>query len=283
MTRAAVNGRADWRMAPEPPSDQRVRVVIADDDGLARSMMQTALRDASGVAIVATTGSAHEVLELVRYYRPTVLIVDTALLRDRGVKLVRSIRADAPATRVLTIAVDDDHTALAALRAGAVGHLSKDIEPDKLAGLVVRAAGDEALVPRRLVMPLLERLPEFPDAGWRPLRSRLTTREWEIVALLDEGASTQDIAERLVLSVTTVYGHVKSVLRKLGVHSRRDAVLAADHLRRQEATGEKLPQLTPSKSPDPPSVYGNTWKQRETPAADRPRSWSAAKRAGQRR
>jgi DNA-binding NarL/FixJ family response regulator len=154
--------------------------------------------------------------------------------------------------------VDDDETALAALRAGAVGHLSKDIDPGKLARLVHRAAAGEAIVPRRMVMPLLERLPELPDGGWRPLHSRLTTREWEIVALLDEGASTQDIAERLVLSVTTVYSHVKSVLRKLGVHSRRDAVLAAQRLRREEAIGEKFPQLTPIRSPHAASVHGNT-------------------------
>ena len=92
-------------------------------------------------------------------------------------------------------------------------------------------------MPRRLIMPLLELLREVPDAGWRPLRSRLTTREWEIVELLSEGASTQRIAESLVLSPTTVYSHVRSVLRKLGVHSLADAVAAAGRLRREETLG----------------------------------------------
>jgi DNA-binding CsgD family transcriptional regulator len=127
-------------------------------------------------------------------------------------------------------------------------------------------------VPRRLVMPLLEGLPGLPNGGWRPLHSRLTTREWEIVALLDEGASTQDIAERLVLSVGTVYAHVKSVLRKLGVHSRRDAVRAADRLRRAEAAGEKSPQLGPDKSPNLAAPHGNPPEQRDTSAATRLRS-----------
>jgi len=84
-------------------------------------------------------------------------------------------------------------------------------------------------------MPLLELLREVPDGGWRPLRSALTTREWQIVELLGEGAATECIAERLVLSPTTVYSHVNSVLRKLGVHSRCDAVAAAERLRREEA------------------------------------------------
>jgi DNA-binding NarL/FixJ family response regulator len=267
MSSALANHLVALKDQPELPTEERVRVVIADQDGFARSMMRTALRDHNGIAIVASTGSAQEVLELVGYYRPTVLIVDTALLRDRGVKLVRDLRVASPVTRVLTTAVDDDETAVAALRAGAVGHLGKDVDPAKLSGLVIRAAAGEAMVPRRLVMPLLERLPELPDGGWRPLHSRLTTREWEIVVLLGEGASTQDIAERLVLSVTTVYSHVKSILRKLGVHSRRDAVVAADRLRRQEAGGEKPPQLTPGRSTEARAAGGHASKQRQIWAA----------------
>ena len=280
MSGAIINGHSGAREYSALQSDERVRVMLADNDGLARSMMQTALRNAGGIAVIATTGSAQEVLGLVRYYRPTVLILDTALLRDRGVRLVSNVRAASAATRVLTISVDDDETALAALRAGAVGHVGKDIDPAKLAELVARAAAGEAIVPRRLVMPLLERIPELPAGGWRPLHSRLTTREWEIIALLDEGASTREIAERLVLSMTTVYSHVKSVMRKLGVHSRRDAVLAADRLRRQEAVGEKPPQLFPSRSPELDAGQGYAWEQREIPAASRSRAWSAAGRAG---
>ena len=282
MSAATVNGHSASREYPEIPSDERIRVVIADNDGLARSMMQTALRDERGIAVIGSTGSALEVLELVRYYQPTVLIVDTALLRDCGVRLVSNVRAVSAVTRVLTIAVDDDQTALAALLAGAVGHVGKDINPAKLAELVTRTAAGEAIVPRRLVMPLLERMPELPDGEWRPLHSRLTTREWEIVALIGEGASTQEIAERLVLSVTTVYSHVKSVLRKLGVHSRRDAVLAAERLRRQEAMGEKAHHLAPTGSPASDVTHGNDWEQREIQAASRYPSRSVAGRTGYR-
>ncbi len=273
MTSAAVNAREQ----SELPIDETVRVVIADTDGLARSMMRAALHDTRGIAIVATTSSGREVLELVRHYQPTVLIVETALLRDRGVKLVRNVRSASPVTRVLTISKDDDETALTALRAGTVGHLSKDIDPSKLASLIARAAAGEAIVPRRLITPLLEWLPALPDAGWRPLHSRLTTREWEIVALLDEGASTQEIAERLVLSVTTVYSHVKSVMRKLGVHSRRDAVFAANRLRRAEATGEKVPHLTLTKSPNTLAAQGHAWGTQPTVQS---RLQIAANRAG---
>lgn len=234
---------------------ERLRVVIADHDGLARSMIHTALRADARVGSVATAGDGREALELVRYYRPTVLIVDTGLPPEGGVELIGKVQRVSPPTRVLTIAVDDPGTALAGLRAGAVGHLAKDVDPDQLAELVVRAAEGEAIVPQWLMVPLLELVREIPDSGWRPLRSRLTTREWEIVELLGEHASTQQIADRLVLSPTTVYGHVKSVLRKLGVHSRREAVLAAARLRREEAWGIKPPDpFRESSSPHPRSA-----------------------------
>jgi two-component system nitrate/nitrite response regulator NarL len=247
-------------------ADEHVRVVIAEHDGLARSMMREALGDADGIVTVATTGVGREALELVRYYRPRVLILDTALLSDDGVELIGQMLLASPATRVLTISIDDDETALAALRAGAVGHLTKDIDPEKLGRLVAHAAAGEAVVPRRLTKPLLERLRQVPDTGWRPLHSRLTTREWEIVELLGGGATTHDVAERLVLSPTTVYSHVKSLLRKLGVHSRRDAIAAARRLRREEALGQESPQPIPARSTRPSGSYGNH-DQREVPAA----------------
>jgi DNA-binding NarL/FixJ family response regulator len=229
--------------------DRCLRVLIADHDGLARSMMRTALREADRVAIVHTASEGREALQLARYYRPTVVIIDTRLPPDGGVELIRKVLLVAPETRVLTVSVDDRQTAIAALRAGAVGHIGKEVEPDELARLVVRAADGETIIPQQLIMPLLELLREVPDAGWRPLHSRLTTREWEIVELLAEGATTQRIAERLVVSPTTVYSHVKSVMHKVGVHSRRDAVIAAKRLRREEALGGKAPNPVRLSSP----------------------------------
>jgi len=227
-------GRSPAREELLADCDQRLRVLIADHDGLARWMMRTALYEDDRVATVHVAGDAREALELARYYRPTVALIDTALPPEGAVELIGKMLQVTPETRVLTVSVDDQQTAMAALRAGAVGHIGKDINPDELADLVARAADGEAIVPQRLLMPLLELLREIPDAGWRPLHSRLTTREWEIVELLGEGATTQRIAEHLVLSSSTIYSHVKSVLRKLGVHSRRDAVAAAERLRREE-------------------------------------------------
>ena len=219
---------------------ERVRALVADGDGLARRMMREALYETAGIVVVAAAHEARETLELTRYYRPDILLLDAALPPHGCQEVISRTLKASPETRILTISNTDDRTALDALRAGAVGHVSKDLEPDVLGGLVLRAAAGEAIVPRRLVMALLGMVHTAPDAGWRPVRSRLTTREWEIVELLASGASTQHIADSLFLSATTVYSHIKSVLRKLGVHSRRDAVAAAERLRTQEVADQPL-------------------------------------------
>lgn len=217
----------------------RHRVLIADQDGLARRMMHDVLQSAGGVAGVAGVRDGREAFELARHYRPTVLLIDIALPPTGGVELIRDVMAILPRARVVTVsaAADQDESVLAAFRTGAIGHIDKDIDPDQFARLVTLAAAGESIVPRRLVTPLLERWRrEMPAGGWRPMRSTLTTREWQIVELLRDGASTEDITERLVLSPNTVYSHIYRLLRKLGVHSRRDAVAAAQRLRQVEAS-----------------------------------------------
>lgn len=239
---------------PPPPreqpagADQPLRVLIADPDGLARSMIRAALLQIDRIAIALLADNAREALELARYYHPAVTIIDTALAPNGGVQLIAQLQAASPATRIVMVSTDDQQ-AIAGLRAGAIGHIRKDIDPDELTRLITRVADGEAIIPQRLLMPLLQTLREIPQTGWRPLHSRLTTREWEIIELIGQDASTQRIAERLVLSPTTVYSHIKNILRKLGVHSRRDAITAAEHLRTQEAQGTKPPDPTPTTSP----------------------------------
>ena len=170
----------------ELPADsgQRLRVLIADHDGLARWTIRTALqrnrpgRDRPRRRRRPRSASARALLPPNR--------------RDHRHRTTtrRSRRADrqnatvTPDTRVLTVSVDDHQTAIAALRAGAVGHIGKDIDPTRARAARPRAANGEAIIPQRLMTPLLEQLREIPAAGWRPLHSRLTTREWEIVDLL---------------------------------------------------------------------------------------------------
>ena len=231
------------QMVPEElvaGSAERLRVLIADHDGLARYTMRTALHELDRVAIVLSTGESQ---------RRSSFWATTADHRDprRRTPTQRLHRTDPPdapdrtQTRILTVSINDQQTAIAALRAGAIGHIHKNVEPDEFARQVVRAADGEAIVPQQLITPLLDLVRENPRSRLATLHSRLTTREWEIVELIGEGADTKHIADHLVLSETTIYSHVKSLMRKLDVHTRREAVTAARHLRREEAARRRTP------------------------------------------
>jgi DNA-binding NarL/FixJ family response regulator len=209
----------------------RVRVVIADADPFARRTVRDALQEADGIVVAADAQDAREALELAVYFRPDVILLGNTI---GDAELVRDLSRTGRVVLLATYYDEDD--ALHAFRAGAMGYVEKQTDPGELQDVVIRLARGEAIVPPALAARVLECLREVPDTGWRPVRSRLTSREWEIVDLMGAGASTQTIADRLFLAPSTVYSHVKSVLRKLGVHSRPDAVSAAERLRHEEAS-----------------------------------------------
>jgi DNA-binding NarL/FixJ family response regulator len=213
-----------------------LRVLLADPDALARRTVRDALVPTEGIAVVAQAATAREALELARYHRPDVLVAEAAQPDLGAEELCRRVRATAPATRVVLLCARQcPEQAVRCLRGGAVGYLGKEADVDRLADVIRGVNEGEAAVSRRLTMELVQALREVPDSGWRPVRSRLTTREWEIVDLLGGGTSTEGIAEQLYLSPATVYSHVKNLLAKLDAHSRGEAVEVATRLRREEA------------------------------------------------
>ena len=156
------------------------------------------------------------------------------ILGGAGFEIVETIARDSPDTRVIVLsAAEDDTKAVRALRAGARGYLRKDIELEALPRAVSGVMAGEAAISRRLTMRIVDELRKTPSIGpgLRPTVSELTPREWQVLDLLTTGSSTADIAIDLVLSPETVLTHVKNILKKLGVHSRRDAVREADRLR----------------------------------------------------
>jgi DNA-binding NarL/FixJ family response regulator len=212
----------------------RLRVLLVDPDPLVRQVIREQLRTA-GFVVIADTGDGRDAVDLARFYRPELAVMEAHLPGVDGVSAIRTIVHDAPQTRVVVLSADaGDEVGLQVLRAGAVGYLSKEQGVAALPRVLAKVAEGEAAVPRTLAMRMLESLRRLPDHGWRPLHSQLTTREWEIVELLAAGAGTHDIADELVLSPATVYGHVKNIMRKLEVSSRAEAVAAAQKLRPAE-------------------------------------------------
>jgi len=216
-------------MSAEAP----LRVIIADDDPLARRVIKGALQ-AAGVTVVAEAKDGHEAVELVVYYRPDVVVMDVVMPKLDGVLATRRILKQIPDQLVVVLTgAADDELGLLVLEAGAVGFLPKDVDIDALPRALEGVRRGEAAVSRALTRRLIERVRGAAggSSGLRPIKSPLTSREWEVIDLLKPGQSTDHVADTLVLSTETVRSHIKNIMRKLQVHSRADAVAAAEQLR----------------------------------------------------
>ncbi|HEX6391515.1 MAG TPA: response regulator transcription factor [Solirubrobacteraceae bacterium] len=213
--------------------DAPLRVIVADDDALVRRVVRDALQRA-GIVVIAEAGGGREAIELTLYYKPDVVLMDLVMPGIDGIAATREIIAARPDTKVVMLSSsDDDELGLLSLRIGASGYLTKAMDVDSLPRALRAVGAGEVLVPRRLTGVLVDAVRRMREdgTGLRPVRSPLTAREWEVLDLLCQGLTTEDIADTLVLSAETVRSHVKSVLRKLGVSSRQEAIAAAQRLR----------------------------------------------------
>lgn len=238
-----------------------IHVVIGDSDPLARRVVRKALQDQSGFVIPGEASTGPEAVELCLYYRPQVALMEVSLPALDGLAATRRILDAAPEVRVLIFSWQDtEETQLEALRAGASGFLSKEVPVETMPRVLRSMLRGEAVISRTLTTRLIDRLRRLPEGGtgMRPVRSPLTSREWEVLDLLCQGKDTKQIAEVLVLSEETVYSHAKNLLRKLDVHSREEAVEAAQQLRRpvvgltaDDAQGERASDAEGRRSPSP--------------------------------
>src|SRR4051794_4713644 len=219
-----------------------LRVIIADDDAMARRVVRDALQEA-GITVIAEAADGREAIELTAHYKPDVVVMDIVMPSVDGLEATRRITERVPGAKVVMLtSTEDVDLGLVGLRAGAVGFLSKAMPPESLAPALRAAADGEAVVSRRMTTLLVETVRRLRDdgAGLRPVRSPLTPREWEVLDLLCDSLSTEEIADRLFLSEETVRSHVKKILRKLGVRSRKDAVERAKQLRVELMSSEGL-------------------------------------------
>src|SRR3954469_21922321 len=210
-----------------------LRTVIADDDPLVRRLIRDTLQR-DDVTVIAEASTGRAAVELSLFYRPDGVVMDYMMPEMDGIEATRRIYEQDPSIRVVLLTgAGDDDLGLRGLRAGAAGYLSKEVELDALPRALRGALDGEAAISRRLAMQLIERYRSAPTggAGLRPVRSRLTDREWEVLDLLATGATTDAIARNLVLSPETVRSHLKNLYRKLEVNTRDDAVQAASRLR----------------------------------------------------
>ncbi|MFI5938476.1 response regulator [Actinoplanes sp. NPDC051494] len=210
-----------------------IRVFLVDDQELVRAGFAMILDAAPGIEVAGSAGSGAEALAALRRpaHRADVMLMDITMPGLDGIETTRRLLAGPAAPRVVMLTTfDTDKHLVAALRAGASGFLAKDAGPPDLLAAVRAAAAGGAPVAPRLVRRLIDMfvLPD-PDATARPPAGydRLTGREREILAAVGLGLSNTEIAARLHVAESTVKTHLGSVLRKLGLRDRVQAVVAA--------------------------------------------------------
>lgn len=226
---AAVRARDSSRAARTQSSLSVVDVVVVDGDPIVRRAVVDAL-SADGIRALGVTASGRDGARLAAELGPAVVIANPQLDDIGGMELVRTLRCDVPHAAILLLSADEtEDFALRALAEGASGVLSRRVSHEALPRVVRGLAAGEAVMTRALSMRLVELLRVAPVAGRgvRPVRSPLSTREWEVLDLICAGAGTRVIADELGLSAETVRSHVKRLLRKLGAHSRAEAAAIA--------------------------------------------------------
>jgi len=208
-----------------------IRVLLADDQALVRAGFRALLDAEDGIEVVGEAGEGGEAVGLARTLTPDVVLMDIRMPGTDGLEATRQITADERlgATRVVVLTTFDlDEYVFEALRIGASGFLVKDTEPAELVQAVRAVARGDALlspgVTRRLVAEFATRA---KDPGPTSELDRLTEREREVVALVAEGLSNEEIAARLIVSPATAKTHVSRAMVKLGARDRAQLVVLA--------------------------------------------------------
>ena len=211
-----------------------ISVVLADDQALMRMGFRMVLEAEDDINVVGEASDGTAALAQAKALHPDVILMDVRMPGMNGIEATELIARECPGTRVLILTTFDlDEYAFAGLRAGASGFLLKDTRPTELAEAIRTVASGEAVVSPRITQRMLEMFASsLPNSGTPaqasdPRIDSLTPREKEILVLMSQGMSNAEIADRLVVSATTVKTHVGNVLAKLDVRDRVQAVVVA--------------------------------------------------------
>jgi DNA-binding NarL/FixJ family response regulator len=208
-----------------------VRVLLVDDQALFREALATLLGVRPEIEVVGEAADGDAALRQAAALRPDVVLMDLHMPVLDGIAATRRLRVEQPDVRVLALTTfDDDEDVFAALRAGAVGYLLKDVSSDRLVEALLSAARGESVLQPSVAARVVARVASLPDDAPprpQPLVVPLSDRELEVLRLLAEGGSNREIAAALFLAEGTVKNHVTNVLAKLGARDRTQAALRA--------------------------------------------------------
>jgi two-component system, NarL family, response regulator LiaR len=204
-----------------PP--RKIRVVIADDHALVRSGLQSILSLFDDIELVAQADSGAQAVGLCEQTAPDVVLMDLVMPGMDGAAATAEILRRCPGTRVLALtSFSDEGLIKATLRAGAIGYLIKNVSGDQLAAAIRSASQGKPTLAPEAAEALMHAVAADESAG-----RDLTRRERQVLTLMADGLTNAEIADRLVISLSTAKTHVSSIISKLGVSSRTEAATVA--------------------------------------------------------
>ena len=205
-----------------------IRVLICDDQAIARHGLQMILASAPDLKVVGQAQDGQEAVELTAQLAPDVVLMDLKMPRLNGVQATRRIRSQYPDVQVLVLTTyDADEWVFNAIRAGANGYILKDTPPDQLLSAIRDAAAGKTPVDPAVAGKLFKRVADKPVPQTDALVEPLSDRELEIVQLMAGGLTNAEIGAALFLSEGTIRNYISTILGKLGVKDRTQAVVTA--------------------------------------------------------
>jgi DNA-binding NarL/FixJ family response regulator len=218
------------------PVADRIRILIVDDHALFRVGMANILGREKDLEIVGEADSSRSAIEAAEQLNPDVILMDASLPAPGGIETTQRIRRELPATAVIVMATDEDEEALfASIKAGAAAFAIKDISPEDLVHVVRRVSAGEFLINDKVFAKpavasrVLKEFRELAVYGQeaQPIFAPLSPREVEILDNIAQGMTNKQVAYALSISEQTVKNHMSSILRKLAVNDRTQAVVYA--------------------------------------------------------
>ena len=205
--------------------DKEIKILIVDDHGVVRQGLRGYLDFQPHITVVGEAANGEEALELAQLHLPDVVLMDLIMPKMDGITATRRLRTLAPETKVIILtSFADEEKVFPALKAGAVGYLLKDVSPQELVAAIHSAHQGKAQLHPAVTKMLVD---EFVSAAQEPAPADLTHRELEILRLIANGLSNQEIAQTLTISYKTVKTHVSRILSKLHLADRTQAAIYA--------------------------------------------------------
>ena len=213
-------------MAENQTQQDVIHVLITDDHAIVREGLRTLIRTEPGMEVMGEAEDGIEAVQLACELNPDVILMDMEMPKMGGLEAIQNIKDQCPEARILVLtSFSDDETVFPAIKAGALGYMLKNTPPDRLLQSIREVSSGRPTMSPDIATKLMSELQRSSDLP--PTEEPLTNREMDVLKLIAQGMTNQEIAEQLVISEGTVRSHVSNILSKLHLANRTQAALYA--------------------------------------------------------